>query len=190
MRPGWELLRIGCDPGYRGSQRLPKLRANVSRARLIQSTASARSARAWPSRPFPASTSTRSCASRRSGRSAMTIASPPNAQAADPGKPDAAPFRQGAGQGPCLPGRIARRLSRTALHRPLRRERTTQDDRRRPSRRLNPLGGETPWTAWTASGLPTPPTAEQSRRSGHLMRCQNRSTSFAIDTVSRAGIAD
>ena len=21
MRPGWELLRIGCDPGYRGSQR-------------------------------------------------------------------------------------------------------------------------------------------------------------------------
>jgi len=35
-----------------------------------------RPARARPSRPFPASTSTRSCASRRSGRSAMTIASP------------------------------------------------------------------------------------------------------------------
>ena len=35
-----------------------------------------RPARAPPSRPFPASTSTRSCASRRSGRSATTIASP------------------------------------------------------------------------------------------------------------------
>ncbi len=35
-----------------------------------------RPARAPPSRPFPASTSTRSCASRRSGRSETTIASP------------------------------------------------------------------------------------------------------------------
>src|ERR1700689_4876737 len=35
-----------------------------------------RPAKAQPSPPFPASTSTTSCASRRSGRSAMTIASP------------------------------------------------------------------------------------------------------------------
>ena len=32
----------------------------------------------------------------------------------------------------------------------------TQDDRRRPSRRLNPLGGETPWTAWTSLRLAHP----------------------------------
>ena len=44
-------------------------------------------------------------------------------KAPDPAKPDAAPFRQGAGQGPRLRRRLPRRLPRAALHRPLRRER-------------------------------------------------------------------
>ena len=53
----------------------------------------------------------------------------PDAETADPGKPDAAPFRARAGQGARLSRRLARRLSRTPLHRPLRRERTAQDQR-------------------------------------------------------------
>ena len=53
----------------------------------------------------------------------------PHAQAADPRKPDAPPFRQGAGQGACLSRRLPRRLSRAKMHRPLRRERQAQDDR-------------------------------------------------------------
>ena len=42
----------------------------------MRASPSIRLAKARPSRPFPASISTRSCASRRSGRSARTIASP------------------------------------------------------------------------------------------------------------------
>jgi transposase len=64
----------------------------------------------------------------------------PDAETADPRKPDAAPFRQGAGQGPRLPRRLARPLPRTPLHRPLRPERSNQ---RCEKRRLNPLGGAT-----------------------------------------------
>ena len=37
----------------------------------------------------------------------------------DPRKPDAAPFRQGAGQGPRLPRRLPRPLPRAPLHRPI-----------------------------------------------------------------------
>ena len=37
-------------------------------------------------------------------------------QTSDPRKPDAAPFRQGAGQGAYLPGRLPHRLSRTQMH--------------------------------------------------------------------------
>ena len=47
-------------------------------------------------------------------------------KAPDPAKPDAAPFRQGAGQGPRLRRRLPRRLPRAALHRPLRPERNDQ----------------------------------------------------------------
>ena len=51
----------------------------------------------------------------------------PDAQTADPRKPDAAPFRQGAGQGPRLSRRLARPLPWAPLHRPLRPERSAQD---------------------------------------------------------------
>ena len=84
----------------------------------------------------------------------------PDAETADPRKPDAAPLRQGAGQGPRLSRRLPRRLSRTPLHRPLRRERS---DQRCEKRRLNPLGGE-PVDSGQASGLPTPPQAEQNQK--------------------------
>ena len=47
-------------------------------------------------------------------------------KAPDPGEPDAAPFRQGASESPRLRRRIARPLSWTALHRPLRCERRAQ----------------------------------------------------------------
>ena len=43
----------------------------------------------------------------------------PDAETADPGNPDAAPFRAGAGQGARLSRRLARRLSWAALHRPI-----------------------------------------------------------------------
>ena len=43
----------------------------------------------------------------------------PDAETADPRKPDAAPFRQGAGQGPRLPRRLPRPLPRAPLHRPI-----------------------------------------------------------------------
>ena len=57
----------------------------------------------------------------------------------------------------CMSTRTApRRLSRTQMHRPLRRERQAQNDRRRPARRLNPLGGATLWTAWTSLWLAHP----------------------------------
>ena len=88
--------------------------------------------------------------------------------------PDAAPFRQGAGQGPRLPRRLPRRLSRAQMHRPLRRER---NDQRCEKRRLNPLGGETLWTAWTSLRLAHPAHRQnKSRRSGHSMCYQNRTT--------------
>jgi hypothetical protein len=65
----------------------------------------------------------------------------PDLEAANPGEPDASPFRQGAGQGPRLSRRFPRRLSRTTMHRPLRRERQAQGRRPCPARRLIPLGG-------------------------------------------------
>jgi len=52
-----------------------------------------------------------------------------HAQAPDPGKPDAAALRQGASESPRLRRRLARRLSWTALHRPLRRKRSAQATR-------------------------------------------------------------
>jgi hypothetical protein len=55
--------------------------------------------------------------------------------------------------GPCLSRRLARSLSRAALHRPLRRER---NDQRCEKCRLNPLGGETLWTTWTSLWLAHP----------------------------------
>jgi len=78
---------------------------------------------ARPSPPFPASTSTTSCASRRSGRSAMTIASP------------TARSKLQIPQSPMRPHFVKARVkvhiyadgshavSRAQLHRPLRRER-------------------------------------------------------------------
>ena len=56
---------------------------------------------------------------RRSGRSERQLRLLPDAETADPRKPDAAAFRQGAGQGPRLSRRLARPLPRTPLHRPL-----------------------------------------------------------------------
>ena len=94
----------------------------------------------------------------------------PHAQAADPGEPNAAAFRQGAGQGPRLCRRLPRRLPRTALHRPLRCERSNQ---RCEIRRLNPLGGE---TLDKPPACPPRPQENKSRRSGHSMCYQNRTT--------------
>jgi len=105
----------------------------------------------------------------------------PDAQAADPRKPDAAPFRQGAGQGPRLPRRLPRRVPRTPLHRPLRPER---NDQRCEKRRLNPLGGETLWDGMDKPpACPHPPTeAEQKQEEADTDgAAQNRTTSFAID---------
>ena len=89
----------------------------------------------------------------------MSLLSHPDCRAT--GKPDAAAFRQGAGQGPRLPRRLARRLPRAALHRPIRRQR---NDQRCEKRRLNPLGGEPRGRHGQASGLPTPPTGEQNQK--------------------------
>ena len=101
-----------------------------------------RPAKARPSRPFPASSSARSCASRRSGRSAATIGSPTARSNCRSRSPMRLHFVR-ARSGPRLSRRLARRLPRTRCIGRLRRESQAQDDRRRPSRRLNPLGGET-----------------------------------------------
>ena len=85
----------------------------------------------------------------------------PDPQATNPGKPDARPFRQGAGQGPRLSRRLPRPLPRAALHRPLRRKRERSSSQ---ERRLNPLGGATCGRHGQASGLPTPPTGEQNQK--------------------------
>src|SRR6202042_2171021 len=81
---------------------------------------------------------------------ASPLCRPARAWPSPPFPPCAPAFRQGAGQGPCLSRSMsiptAGPLSPAALHRPLRRER---NDQRCEKRRLNPLGGETLWTAWT-----------------------------------------
>ena len=94
-------------------------------------------------------------------------------KAPDPAKPDAAPFRQGAGQGPHLRRRLPRRLTGPAAS-----AATTRTERSQmPKRRLNPLGGEPRGRHGQASGLPTPPTRQnKSRRSGHMLCYQNRTT--------------
>ena len=74
-----------------------------------------------PSRPFLASISTRSYTSRRSARSAMTIASPTGRSSPRSRKARCAPISSGPGQDPRLRRRLARPLQRAALHRPLRR---------------------------------------------------------------------
>ena len=101
---------------------------------------------------------------------------------ADPREPDAAPLRQGAGQGPCLSRRLARPLPRAPLHWPLRRERKAQARQSR-SRRLNALGGaQTLVEMWTTLRLAQKADKENiTRTSGHMMRYQNRTTSFATD---------
>jgi hypothetical protein len=100
-----------------------------------------------------------------------------------PESPMRAHFVQGAGQGPRLSRRLARPLPRTPLHRPIRREGSHQ---RCEKRRLNPLGGD------LMDGMDKPPACpprqqeNRTRRSGHLMRCQNRTTSFAIDSYQQS----
>ena len=140
------------------TSRRPTLSSATSICRpTTRALRSSRPARARPSQPSRASISTRSCASRRSGRSARTIASPTGPSNCRSPKPDAAPFRQGAGQGPRLPGRLPRRLSRAKMHRPLRPERQAQNDQT-PFAPLNPLGGA-PVEMWT-----TLPRCPQSHR--------------------------
>ena len=79
-------------------------------------------------------------------------------------------------------------LPRAQMHRPIWPERS---DQRCEKRRLNPLSGETLWTAWTSLRLAPPPRPQQnkSRRSGHMTCCQNRTTQFAIDTNCRFFLA-
>ena len=126
---------------------------------------SRRPAKAPPSRPFLASISTRSYGSRRSARSAMTIASPTGGSSSRSRKARCGRICQGAGQDPRLRRRLARPLPRAALHRPLRRE---GNDQRCKERRLNPLGGQHCGRHGQASGLPPRPQQNKSRRSGQL----------------------
>ena len=92
-------------------------------------------------------------------------------------EPDAAPFRQGAGQGARLSRRLARRLSRTPMHRPLRRERQAQGRTitsiapLKSARRRNAVDGMDKPPA-----CPPRPQQNKTRRSGHLMCYQNRTT--------------
>ena len=94
-------------------------------------------------------------------------------------------FVKAARSGPRLSRRLARPLPRAALHRPLRRERTAQGRRPCPARRLTPLSGGGPVEMWTTrQASPTVPQENRTKRSGHMMCYQNRTTSFAID-ISR-----
>jgi hypothetical protein len=61
--------------------------------------------------------------------------------------------------GPCLSRRLARPLSPTTMHRPLRRKRQPQGRRSNPTRRLNPLGGAP--TYGDVDGAFAPPTSPQ-----------------------------
>jgi transposase len=78
------------------------------------------------------------------------------AEIANPAKPDARPFRQGAGQGARLSRRLLRPLPWAPMHRPLRPEWSDQRDEKR---RLNPLGGA-PVEMWTRH----PPCPQSHRR--------------------------
>ena len=75
---------------------------------------------------------------------------------------------QGAGQGPCLTTRTPSFTGR--LHRPLRRER---NDQRCEKCRLNPLGGETLWTAWTSLRL-AHPAHRRTKAEEADIRCANK----------------
>jgi hypothetical protein len=88
----------------------------------------------------------------------------PDLEAANPGEPDASPFRQGAGQGPRLSRRVPRRLSQTPMHRPLRRESKDQGRRPNPTRRLTPLGGTPLGGAPVEMGTTLPPRPQSHRQ--------------------------
>ena len=138
-----------------------------------------RPARARPSRPFPASTSTRSCASRKSGRSAMTIASPTARSSSRSRK---------ARCGRISSGRESRSTSTPTAPTPSSTGRaasaaTTRTERSemrktllKSARRRNPVDGMDKPPA-----CPPRPQENRTRRSGHLMCYQNRTSSFAID---------
>ena len=76
-----ERFRTGCrrsssSPGSPGSRRPTLISATSICPPITNASRSRRPARAQPSPPFPASTSTRFCACRRNGRSETTIACP------------------------------------------------------------------------------------------------------------------
>ena len=125
------------------------------------------------SRPFPASISTRSCASRRSARSAMTIASPTARSSSRSRKARCAPISSGRGsrststptaRTPSSTGRAASAAT-TKTERSEMRKTLPKSARRRACGRHG-----------QASGLPTRPQENKSRRSGHMTCCQNRTT--------------
>jgi hypothetical protein len=140
---------------------------------------SIRPARARPSPPFRASISTRSCASRRSARSARTIASPTERSNCRSRKARCGPISSRRGSR-CMSIPTARTPSftdRAASAATTRKERSEMRKTPPKSARRRPL-----WTAWTSLRLAHPAHKQnKSRRSGHMMCCQNRTTSFAID---------
>ena len=105
----------------------------------------------------------------------------------DPGA-DAAPFRARAGQGARLPRRLARRLSRTPPHRPLRRNgalKTTMT----PDAPLNSAQRRPSWTAWTSPRLAHPahsrtkPEEADKRRAAKTGQVHSLSTAIVVGSV-------
>ncbi len=123
--------------------------------------------------PIPGVDSMRSCACRRSARSATTIACPTARSNCRSRRARCGRTSSRRGSRSITTGWLARRLLRPALHRPLRPERS---DPGREKRRLNPLGGA-PVGLWaTQTRCPQSHRKNRSRRSGHLMCYQNRTS--------------
>ena len=128
------------------------------------------------SRRSRASTSTRSCASRRSGRSATTIACPTARSNCRSRKARCAPISSRRGSRstsmptaptPSFTGRAASAGTT---------KRSAQATRCHEKRRLNPLGGK-PVEMWTTpTRCPQSHRQNKSRRSGHMLCYQNRTT--------------
>src|SRR5271166_4425373 len=102
---------------YRGGERLPSRRLPARPQRPFRGSAGRRR---LSLHPYPRRRPRRDPV-RRGGAAGRPrqLRLLPDTQAPDPGKPDAPPFRQGAGQGPRLRRRLPRHLPRAALHRPL-----------------------------------------------------------------------
>ena len=97
----------------------------------------------------------------------------PSPAAANPAEPAARALRQGAREGAPIPRRHIRDLPRPALSRSLRSQRRNHG---LTNCRLNPLGGEPVDGVDKSTTCPPRPQENKSRRSGHLMCYQNRTT--------------